>query len=72
MPIYEYHCTNCGEEVDKLQDVGSLLPSCTICSGEMGRKPPSNIMVKMKGEGGYPSRHKQVFNTTMRKHPELT
>ena len=47
-------------------------PVCPKCGSTMSRAVGSNIMVKMKGEGGYPSRRKQVFNTTMRKHPELT
>ncbi|KKK60774.1 hypothetical protein LCGC14_3021020, partial [marine sediment metagenome] len=47
-------------------------PICPNCSSTMHRAIGKNIMVKMKGEGGYPSRRKQVFNTTMRKHPELT
>ena len=47
-------------------------PTCLECGSIMSRAVGSNIMVKMKGEGGFPSRRKQVFNTTMRKHPELT
>ncbi len=71
MPRYDYRCPNCGNETEVLQWSLTEKISCIQCGQEMERRFPSNIMVKMKGEGGYPSRHKQIFNTTFRKHPKL-
>jgi predicted nucleic acid-binding Zn ribbon protein len=69
LPLYDFYC-DCGNEIERV--IGSYEPNpiCS-CGKEMRKKVGSNIMVKMKGEGGYPSRRKQVFNTTYRKHPNL-
>jgi predicted nucleic acid-binding Zn ribbon protein len=69
MPLYEFFC-DCGERQERI--IGSYDPNpiCS-CGQEMHKLPGTNVMVKMKGEGGYPSRRKQVFNTTYRKHPQL-
>ena len=37
----------------------------------MDRKYSNPPMIKIKGEGGYPSRRKQIRNTTSRNHPQL-
>ena len=71
MPNYEYVCDSCGFSLEKLQVLGGEPVSCHNCEKEMRRKVSGSVMVKMKGEGGYPSRRKQVFNTTMRNHPKL-
>jgi len=69
MPVYDYKCSRCGAEIEAVQQMGNRPPVC--CGEEMDRKYTSPPMIKMKGEGGYPSRRKQVFNTTVRKHPRL-
>ena len=69
MPLYTYRCPDCGYETDVLQTY--LAEVVCKCGVSMERKFPSNIMIKMKGEGGYPSRRKQIFNTTNRIHPKL-
>ena len=70
MPLYEWGCPKCNYTIEAFQSTEIKL-DCLKCGSPMERKFPSNIMIKMKGEGGYPSRHKQVFNTTYRKHPKL-
>ncbi len=70
MPLYTYRCNKCQKEIEKVQFFNGIVPQC--CGTDMMRLPSFNIMVIMKGEGGYPSRRKQIFNTTMRNHPKLT
>lgn len=71
MPLFDFDC-DCGYSVERLVGTYDPNPVCPHCQKELNRKVGSNVMVKMKGEGGYPARRKQIFNTTMRKHPELT
>lgn len=63
MPIYVYKCTVCGAEDEVLLSrVVNILP-CSQC-GEMSLKQPTfPAMIKVKGEGGYPSRRKFVKGT---------
>ncbi len=70
MPLYDFYC-GCGIS-ERLVGIYEPNPTCPNCNKEMVKGIGTNIMVKVKGEGGYPSRRKQVFNTTMRKHPSLT
>jgi predicted nucleic acid-binding Zn ribbon protein len=67
MPIYEMECPKCHNHIEKLLPIDTTLDCC----GEPMKKLPSFPMVKYKGEGGYPSRKKQVYNTTNRIHPQL-
>ncbi len=70
MPLFDFKCT-CGKEREVYTYDLTKVVTCD-CGLQMERLYTNFPMVKMKGEGGYPSRRKQVFNTTMRKHPELT
>lgn len=70
MPLYDFYC-DCGYSEERLIGIYDPNPVCLNCGKELIKKIGSNIMVKMKGEGGYPSRRKQIFNTTFRKHPKL-
>jgi putative FmdB family regulatory protein len=70
MPLYELYC-DCGYDMESVRGMNESLPTCPQCNKTLRKAVGSNIMVKMKGEGGYPSRRKQVFNTTFRKHPDL-
>ena len=70
MPLYDFRCSNCGYEIEVLQ-YSLTEVSCDQCGMSMERKFSAPPMVKMKGEGGYPSRRKQVGNTTFRNHPQL-
>ncbi len=57
MPIYLYRCETCNEEIEKISPIGEDVP---ICHGEgMLKIPTFPVMIKWKGEGGYPSRRKQ-------------
>ena len=71
MPLYDLYC-DCGYSEEGLVGIYDPNPACPNCGTTLNKKVGSNIMVKMKGEGGYPARRKQIFNTTVRKHPKLT
>lgn len=57
MPIYLYLCPDCNIEVEKVQNLGEDTALCE-CGAKMRRLPTFPAMVKMAGEGGYPSRRK--------------
>jgi len=63
MPIYQYFCPRCAVEIEKVQNLGVNTALCPKCGGLMIKKMTSPAMIKMKGEGGYPSRRKQVRGT---------
>ncbi|KKL57120.1 hypothetical protein LCGC14_2238610, partial [marine sediment metagenome] len=57
MPIYLYRCETCKTEIERISPIGVGAP---ICHGEVMLKMLTfPVMIKMKGEGGYPSRRKQ-------------
>ena len=58
MPIYRYKCAKCNFELEIVQAFGATTPS--HCGQEMIMLPTFPAMVKIKGEGGYPSRRKFV------------
>lgn len=59
MPIYAFKC-ECGHELEKVQQIGGNTALCPKCGTPMKKMPTFPVMVKMKGEGGYPSRRKFV------------
>lgn len=59
MPIYVYKCV-CGHKLEKVQKIGENATLCPECGTLMKKMPTFPVMVKMKGEGGYPSRRKFV------------
>lgn len=67
MPVYDYCCNRCGAEVEELQQVGDASPIC--CGKEMGKKPTCPAMIKMRGEGGFPSRRKWLKDWTANSPP---
>ena len=70
MPLYDFKCPDCGE----MEEVYTYDLSKTVncdCGLQMERIYTDFPMVKIKGEGGYPSRRKQIRNTTFRNHPSL-
>ncbi len=71
MPLYDLYC-DCGYNLEKLLGIYEPNPTCPNCGIVLKKAVGHNIMVKMKGEGGYPSRRRQIFNTTQRIHPKLT
>jgi len=70
MPLYEFKCPDCGYEDEFLQRVLTAV-ECTECNAPMKLMVSLAPMVKIKGEGGYPSRRRHIQNTTYRKHPPL-
>ncbi len=53
MPIYEYQCTECGNEIEVIQKVGARAPGrCDKCSGKF-KKKISRASFQLKGGGWY-------------------
>ena len=52
MPLYEYRCTDCGHEFEKLAKVDDPPPTCPVedCSGK-SEKRPSRTSFVLKGGG---------------------
>lgn len=69
MPLYDVICPKCDHEGEVISYGGKI--ECPVCGNPMLKRPGANVMVKMKGEGGYPSRRRQIFNTTKNNHPKL-
>lgn len=54
MPIYEYKCTECEHELEKLQKIGdALLTDCPECSKPALKKMISAVGFRLKGSGWY-------------------
>jgi len=53
MPIYEYRCTACGKDFERLQKItDSPIQDCPFCKGGV-RKLLSNTSFHLKGTGWY-------------------
>ena len=70
MPLYDLKC-RCGYAAEVLTEMDEIPSPCPRCGGKLERVYSAPPMVKMKGEGGYPSRRRQVFNTTKNSKPKL-
>ena len=70
MPLFDWKCPSCGKTIEVLSFSLTEVVDCP-CGATMERLFPSGQMIKMKGEGGYPSRRRQIFNTTKREHPKI-
>ena len=54
MPIYEYGCTQCGFELEKLQKLNDPpLADCPACSKAALKKKVSAAGFRLKGSGWY-------------------
>jgi len=54
MPIYEYQCQSCGEEIEVLQKLSdSPLVDCPACGQPALRKKVSAAAFRLKGGGWY-------------------
>lgn len=51
MPIYEYHCKDCGKDFECLV-IGSDIPECTDCNSQNVVKLMSACGFFTKGSGG--------------------
>lgn len=53
MPLYEYHCLKCGEQVEKIQKFSDPpLTICDKCGGKLERLL-SSPAIQFKGSGWY-------------------
>ena len=69
MPLFDFKCP-CGNETEVYTYDLNNVVLCD-CGLPMERQYNDFPMVKIKGAGGYPSRRRQIFNTTKRNHPPL-
>ncbi len=54
MPIYEYQCTSCGHEMEKLQKISDdPLKDCPVCEKSTLQKMISAAGFRLKGGGWY-------------------
>jgi putative FmdB family regulatory protein len=54
MPIYEYRCSECGHELEKIQKISDLpLKDCPACGKPALRKLISAAGFRLKGGGWY-------------------
>ena len=54
MPIYEYQCQKCGNEMEALQKVSDApLTDCPACGAAQLRKKVSAAAFRLKGGGWY-------------------
>lgn len=51
MPIYEYHCNECGKDFEYLV-IGKPRPTCTSCESRKVKKLISSCGFVSKGSGG--------------------
>lgn len=62
MPIYELRCV-CGQETEVILGMNETPANCQSCGAAMVKQPTFPAMVRIKGEGGYPSRRKYFRGT---------
>ena len=60
MALFDCVCVKCKRVREVI--VRGRLPQCE-CGGELRKLPSHPALVKMKGEGGYPSRRKMIKGT---------
>ncbi len=54
MPIYEYRCESCGEELEKIQKFSDPpLKDCSVCGEPALKKLVSASSFRLKGSGWY-------------------
>lgn len=54
MPIYEYQCTECDQELEKLQKINDApLTDCPACGKSALQKKVSAAGFRLKGNGWY-------------------
>lgn len=68
MPIYEYHCKSCGEQLDKLQKMSdAALTTCPKCNKESLKRVISASGFRLKGTGWYETDFKNKKATESKK-----
>ncbi len=65
MPLYEYHCTNCGENTELLQKMSDEpATKCPHCSKDNLIKQVSAAGFQLKGNGWYVTDFKNPSKNT--------
>ncbi len=65
MPLYEYHCTNCGKHTELLQKMSDVpAKTCPHCSKDNLVKQISAAGFQLKGNGWYVTDFKNKNTTT--------
>jgi len=65
MPIYEYQCTNCGHQLEKLQKISDApLTDCPECQQSTLKKMLSAGGFRLKGTGWYETDFKGAKKNT--------
>ncbi len=68
MPIYEYQCQACGEQLDKLQKMSdAALTTCPKCDKETLKRIISASGFRLKGTGWYETDFKNKKTTEPKK-----
>ena len=62
MPIYEYFCSECSNEFEKIVPVGGPAPACPACGGGVERKISLSAF-HLKGGGWYSDAYAGRDNT---------
>lgn len=73
MPLYEYHCTNCGEHTEILQKMSDEpAKTCPHCSNDNLVKQISAAGFQLKGSGWYVTDFKNQSKNTTTTEPKKT
>lgn len=73
MPIYTYHCENCGVQFDRRQHFDDpVLTRCPECNKEALRKVYLPVGIVFKGSGFYATDHRSPSGQVSGKKGEKT
>jgi putative FmdB family regulatory protein len=71
MPVYTYHCDNCGVQFDRNQKfTDQPLTRCPECNKKSLRKVYQPVGIVFKGSGFYATDHRSPSGSTTRKAGE--
>jgi putative FmdB family regulatory protein len=67
MPVYTYHCENCGVRFERLQGFNDpVLTRCPECNKKSLRKVYTPVGIVFKGSGFYATDHRSPSGSTDR------
>ena len=67
MPVYTYHCENCGVRFERLQGFNDpVLTRCPECNKKTLRKVYTPVGIVFKGSGFYSTDHRSPSGTSER------
>jgi len=71
MPVYTYHCDNCGIQFDKTQKfTDNTLTLCPECGKKTLRKVYTPVGIVFKGSGFYATDHRSPSGTARSSYSE--